>query len=67
MGEDPLTRSCVSSGHSLLMQVLGVVVCEGGCGLKQDAKALFAAAVAGVGVCGWFTAMSRREVCLELL
>ena len=48
------------------MQALGVGVCEGGCGLKQDAKA-FAAADAGVGVCGWFTAMSCGEVCLELL
>ena len=53
MGQGPLTRSCVS--------------CEGGCGLKQDAKALLAAADAGAGVCGWFTAMSRGEVCLELL
>ena len=49
------------------MQALGVGVCEGGCGLKQDAKALFAAADAGVGVWGWFTAMSCGEVCLELL
>ena len=31
VGEDHLTRSCVSlCGHSLLMQVLGVGVCEGG-------------------------------------